>query len=253
MPSRSVRWHDDWIRQNYLSYPSYEAMVRDYNRIFDDHVTKAGMNNHCRLKLGLKKPRMNCRHYTDEQIEWLKENLPKFGRNETCRMFNERFNESRTVRAMKSFTMMYGVKVNEEVWKAHVTYNVNKDKLKDVGTERIDHGRAVVKCEDGKWRYKNRIVYEQQNGRIPKGHCVVHLDNDPLNCKADNLMAVPHRIMSMMAGGDMYSEHPLITKTAIQWCVLADLLKQQGVKETKQWTSTKRKSVKCLHLTSTHA
>lgn len=230
MPSRSVKWHDDWIRQNYLSYPSYQAMVEDYNRIFDDHVTKAGMNNHCRLKLGISKPRENCKHYTEEQVEWLKENLPKYGRNETCRMFNERFNETRSVRSMKSFTVMYGAKVDDAVWKRNLSHNLNKDRLREVGTERIDHNRVMVKCEDGKWRLKNRVVYEQQYGELPKGYCVMHLDSNPLNCEASNLIAVPHKIMSMMAGGNKCSTEPIITKTAIRWCELADLLKQKGYK-----------------------
>ena len=220
---RWVKWHDDWIRQNYLSYPSYQAMADGYNEAFNENISLSTIKNHCCIKLGLKKPRVNNRHYTEEQIEWLKVNLPKYGRNETCRMFNERFNECRTVRAMKTFTAMYGVKVNEDVWKKHVTENVNKDKLKNLPSCGL--GGPNAQAPDGKWQYQNRVVYENEIGQIPKGHCVVHLDSNPLNCNASNLMAIPHKITSMMAGGNMYSEHPQITKTAITWCILADLLK----------------------------
>lgn len=227
MPARHVDWHDDWIIANYLNYESYNDMVADYNILFNDHVTKAGMNNHCRYKLKLHKPRQNCRHYTDEQRAWLTENLPKYGRNETCRMFNERFNESRSVRSMKSFTAMYGVKVDEQVWKKHVVENANKNKLKEIGTERIDHGRPVVKVGGSDWRYKNRLVYEEAHGKIPKGCAIIHLDNDPLNCDIDNLKAVPKDRLGALIAADMKSEIPQITEAGLLWLELGELL---GVK-----------------------
>lgn len=228
---RKVDWHDDWLLANYLNYESYSALVDAYNKKFSEHLSLAGMKNHMRLKLGVHKPRVNNRHYTDEQIEWLKENLPKYGRNDTCRMFNEKFNESRTVRAMKSFTAEYGVKVDEDVWKRHVTENVNKNKLKDVGTIRIDHGRKVVKLPNGKWDYQNRVTYEKHYGKIPKGHCIVHLDSNPLNCDIDNLIALPRTIVSMLAGSGMNSTEPMITMTAITWCRLALAL---GINQGRQ-------------------
>lgn len=227
MPARHVDWHDDWIIANYLNYESYKDMVADYNKLFNDHVTRAGLKNHSLYKLGLHKPRVNNRHYTEEQIEWLTENLPKYGRKETCRMFNERFNESRSVRSMKSFTAMYGVKVDEQVWKGFATKNVNKNKLKEIGTERIDHGRPVVKVGGCDWRYKNRLVYEEAHGKIPKGCAVIHLDNDPLNCDISNLKAVPKDRLGALIAADMKSEIPQITEAGLLWLELGELL---GVK-----------------------
>lgn len=223
---RKVSWQDDWLSANYLHYESYTALTDAYNERFNESLSLAAVKNHMRLKLGIHKPRENCRHYTDEQIVWLTKNLPKYGRSETCRMFNERFNESRTVRAMKSFTTEYGVKVDESVWKKHVTENVNKNKLKDIGTVRIDHGRKMVKMSDGKWGYQNRVIYEARHGKIPKGYCIVHLDSDPLNCEAENLVCVPRAILSTLIGADLKSEHPSITKTALTWAELCNALKK---------------------------
>lgn len=226
---RHVDWHDDWIIDNYLHYESYEKMVADYNKLFNDHVTKPGMNNHCRLKLGINKPRVNNRHYTQEQIEWLTENLPKLGRKDACIAFNERFNETRTVRAMKSFTMMYGVKVNEDVWKRHVAWNANHDKIKPIGTERIDHGRPVIKVGGCDWRYKNRLVYEAEYGEIPDGYCVVHLDNDPLNCDIGNLRLVKRDMLSAIIAADWKSDIPRITESAILWMELNELIRRINI------------------------
>lgn len=223
---RKVEWHDDWISNNYQSYESYEAMVTDYNIIFNDNVSKAGLKNHTLYKLGLKKPRNNCRHYTEEQIEWLKEMLPKHGRKETCAMFNETFNESRTERSMKSFGMWYGIKVEEDGWKSRVTENLLKDKIKPIGTERVDNGYPMVKVADGDWRQKNRLIYEDVFGKIPEGYAIVHLDNDPTNCDIDNMMAVPRSLLSALIATNMKSEIPQVTKTAILWLQLNELIRR---------------------------
>src|SRR5260221_7604151 len=56
------------------------------------------------------------------------------------------------------------------------------------GTERIvKDGRVVVKCEDGKWRYRSRIMWEDANGPIPRGMVIYHRNFDPIDDRLDNL------------------------------------------------------------------
>ena len=204
MPKR-IQWHDEWLLENCMEYDSYQKLTEDYNKLFGESVTHHGLANHCRYKLSLAKPRKHNRHYTEEQIEWLKENLPKHGRKEACRLFNERFGENRTVRAMKTFSNYYGILIDREVWLQHVTENVNKNKLKQVGATHI---------------------------HIPKDYCIVHLDNNPMNCDLDNLVAVPRSILMTMVGGDMKSECPQITQSAILWCELKQALERNGYGES---------------------
>lgn len=212
-----------------MTYESYQKLADDYNKLFGENITCQGIGNHCRYKLGLAKPRQKARHYTEEQIEWLKENLPKHGRKETCRMFNERFNETRTVRAMKTFSNYYGICIDREVWLQHVTENVNKNKLKQVGATHIHNGRPKIKVAMGeRWQYLNRVVYEQEHGAIPKDYCIVHLDNNPMNCDIDNLVAVPRSVLMTMTGANMKSEDPRITKVAITWCELKQALERSN-------------------------
>ena len=41
---------------------------------------------------------------------------------------------------------------------------------------------------------KSRWVWEQANGPIPKGHVVILLDGDPMNCELGNLECVPRGV-----------------------------------------------------------
>jgi hypothetical protein len=60
-----------------------------------------------------------------------------------------------------------------------------------VGTERLEaKGRYVVKCQDGRWRYRARLVWEAVNGPIPRGRIVHHVNEDPSDDRLENLQMV---------------------------------------------------------------
>lgn len=59
------------------------------------------------------------------------------------------------------------------------------------GTERIvKDGRVSVKCNDGKWRYRSRLVWEAANGPIPPGGIIHHVNERPLDDRLENLQLV---------------------------------------------------------------
>lgn len=61
-----------------------------------------------------------------------------------------------------------------------------------VGSERINvNGYIEIKVKDPRtWKLKHRVIWEQHNGKIPKGMIVIFKDNNPLNCSVDNLMLI---------------------------------------------------------------
>lgn len=65
-----------------------------------------------------------------------------------------------------------------------------------VGTIRVYKSRdtkvKVIKVSGnpGKWVRYGRYVWEQQNGPLPKGHSIIHLNGDPLDCGLENLACV---------------------------------------------------------------
>lgn len=50
--------------------------------------------------------------------------------------------------------------------------------------------RKYIKVADGKWRLLGHVVWERENGPIPKGYVVRHLDGDALNCAIHNLECI---------------------------------------------------------------
>ncbi len=55
-----------------------------------------------------------------------------------------------------------------------------------VGTERVSRGRVLVKCEDGKWRYRYQRMWEAKHGPVPKGFMIHHINFDPMDDRDDN-------------------------------------------------------------------
>ena len=229
MGGRAVDWNDKWIAENYLRYPSYKEMRVAYNEKFGTNVSIAAIKNHTHYKLGIEKPRENCRHYTEEQIEFLKENYPIYGCRKTLKMFNERFNETRTWSSMKNFGQQYGIQVKEDIATKNKLEKVraegSKRALRKKGDIREECGRLVMKMEDGRWEQIGRAMYKLNGKEVPKGYAVIHLDGNVNNYEIDNLLAVPPKYMGLLQKYGMRSTNAEITKTGVKWCELYDVLK----------------------------
>lgn len=59
------------------------------------------------------------------------------------------------------------------------------------GTERIvKDGRVQVKCEDGKWRYRSRLMWQAAYGPISSEQIVHHVNSNPMDDRLDNFQLV---------------------------------------------------------------
>lgn len=61
---------------------------------------------------------------------------------------------------------------------------------KPVGSTRVSNGHTQVKCEDGKWRYRSRVVWAEANGPIPRGRLIHHINENPHDDRLENLQMV---------------------------------------------------------------
>ena len=63
---------------------------------------------------------------------------------------------------------------------------------KEIGSERVNiYGYIEVKvAEPNKWKLKHRIIWEQVNGAIPKGHNVQFRNHNSLDCRIENLYLI---------------------------------------------------------------
>src|SRR5690606_7155894 len=151
-------------------------------------------------------------YWTDEQLQFLREQYPKLSKKELLIKVNTHF------RLQLKMNQLEGCLKNHKITsgrtgrftKGQPSWNKGKKGLKiggkgswfkkghlpanyrPVGSERLNvDGYVEIKVADpNKWRLKQRHVWEQANGPILKGHVIIFLDQNKLNCELDNLMMI---------------------------------------------------------------
>ena len=70
--------------------------------------------------------------------------------------------------------------------------------VRPVGSERVDvDGYIKIKiAEPDVWQHKQRYIWEQANGPVPKGYAIIFEDGDRRNFDLDNLKCIPKSLLS---------------------------------------------------------
>lgn len=149
--------------------------------------------------------------YTNEMLDWVKDNQADIPRSELTEMFNDKFNMDLGRGTLAALCKRKGWKSNLNARYPKGAVPWNKDKKgymganatsfkkgetpknhRPVGSERITKdGYIQVKiAEPRTWRLKHIAEWEKINGKLPKGHCIRILDGDKTNCSIDNLICI---------------------------------------------------------------
>ncbi len=106
-----------------------------------------------------------------------------------------------------------------------------------VGTERVDSkdGYIYVKIQDGhlnkNWKQKHILIWENQNGPIPKGHCLIFGDRNKLNFDIGNLICVSRKQLARLNQSGLIQNNIELTKTGI---IIADIQSKIGDRKKRQ-------------------
>ena len=86
-----------------------------------------------------------------------------------------------------------------------------------IGTESITKGGYIkVKVgEPNKWKLKQRYIYEQHYGEIPKGHNVIFADRNIRNFDINNLVLVSKAEMLILNNNKLIFEDKELTKVGV--------------------------------------
>lgn len=102
----------------------------------------------------------------------------------------------------------------EKGWfrKGHIPKN-----YRPVGSERVSvDGYIEIKIADpNKWRMKHVVIWEQENGPVPKGSCVIFLDGNKQNTNIKNLQMIKRKTLARMNQNGLIFDNPEFTKTGI--------------------------------------
>ncbi len=195
-------------------------------------------------------------HYTEEQKKFLTDNIKGRTTYELTDMFNDYFKLELKRSQIRAFTknnhLISGLDGRFE--KGHVPvnkgtkgiYNVggNKTSFKKgiiphnrvpIGTERIDRdGYIVIKIQDGKlnsnWKFKHHIIWEKENGPIPKGYAIIFGDDDNRNFNIDNLIRVSRKQLLTLNQKGLIKNNADLTRTGV---IIADLYSKISKRKNK--------------------
>lgn len=183
-------------------------------------------------KMGITPNVRRIHRYTEEERDWLKENVPKLTVDEAARLFNERFGTSITPGALKAYGLAFlNVKRTKEMTLMH-RREINKRiftrfHVGDISVH-VRGGRPtkvmmVGRDSAGKarWEPYAKFLWEQENGPLPKGYRLIPLNNDGTDCRLENWYLARADVMALMARNQWYSTNPDVTMTAIKLCELA--------------------------------
>lgn len=189
---------------------------------------------------------MVTRPYTEEQVEWIRENVQGISYDELTRRFNERFRENRTKKGIRGFCRRKGMlngmtgyfeKGSEPANKGKKMQYKSEESRKrsqvntfkpgqlpvgtmKIGDERLMDGYTYVKVNDVlkarahvNWRPKQHLIYEQNHGPIKEDCIVVFLDNNKQNFDPNNLLMVHKRTLPYFLKYYGYSDDIEINRT----------------------------------------
>lgn len=211
----------DYVENNYLRYPIPE-LVENLNKLYGNNRPRTTIYTLCRRK-GYKYPR-NYKYYTEEEQEWLRNNINLMTSKELTDKFNELFHHNKRWDAIKAYcNRILGINFNVELTRMAT----GKKKRLPIGTERIYkklEGYIKVKVtnkyqNDSKnWKFKHHIIWEEHYGPIPKGYNVIFLDGDSSNLDINNLALCNTKTLLLLNHWDYYGHDPNITKAGIAIC-----------------------------------
>jgi hypothetical protein len=204
------------------------------------HIRSTKKNYGITSNVPKRKPNEDDGLFTKEQKDFIKANVVGASNQKLTDLVNSTFGLSFTVQQVKTWkknhNLSSGLKGTEGIAPPNKgtkgLHNVGGNKTsfkkgqrpnnyKPIGTERIDtDGYTLIKVSDAKewhkrWRHKHKVMWEEANGPVPRGHAVLFADGDRQNITLDNLILVTKSQLARLNQNHLISENPELTKSGI--------------------------------------
>lgn len=185
--------------------------------------------------------------YTEEQKLFLAKNIKGRTRKELCEMFNTYFGLNLGLNQITAYIKNNGLRsgIDARFTEGSKPWNKGKKGIytggsqtqfkkgqrphnyKPVGSERVNSdGYVDVKIADpNKWRAKHQLLWEEENGPIPKGYVIIFGDGDRRNFQQDNLILVSKSQLAILNKNQLIKDNADLTRVGI---VIADIYKKIG-------------------------
>jgi hypothetical protein len=217
---------------------NYSELTKLFNQKFGTDVSETGIQQRCSKVLKTRAKSLH-HHYSDEEKQFLSDNIEGHTYQELTDLFNLRFGTNVPSHSI-SDVCTKRMKVKRNCNTGQFKQNEERPCTKQIGQEVWRCGYIYVKVADvyheGKtnykqlvenWQPKHRYIYEQAHGKIKKDEIVVFLDGDNTNFDINNLYCMNRRINLIMNKHKWFTADRELTLTAIKLCELICALKDQ--------------------------
>jgi hypothetical protein len=162
------------------------------------------------------------RWYTPEEIQFVKKNIRGRPYAEMTKMFNKRFGLRITLKQMETLAYKHGLRNGIGSFRpGHIPRNKGKThkpwkgNYKPIGSERVMRfgGGSYVEVKTGHrtWKRKHAAIWEEANGKVPKGHVVIFADRNNRNFDLDTLLLISRKELAVMNKLGLISNHKDLT------------------------------------------
>lgn len=179
--------------------------------------------------------------YTSEQIAFITENIIGRSRSDLKVLFNTHFDLDLSLSQITGFIKNHKLNsgLDSRFKPGCLPFNKGKKGIggweptqfkkgkkphnyKPVGTERVNgEGYVDIKVADpNKWRSKHLVVWEKENGPVPKGYVVIFGDGNRRNFDVNNLILVSRKQLAILNKNKLIQDNAELTRTAI---IVADI------------------------------
>lgn len=163
--------------------------------------------------------------YSDELIQYIEENRLKYNINKLCEMIHNEFGKTITPKALRKYFYRHNLNYKKQLcrrWNCVLSKPIGSESNPD------RNGLVRIKVSEKQWVYKQRYIYEQHYGKIPKGYKVVFLNGDKTDYSIENLAIAPYKDVLQVYGQELNSKNPEITRLGLQVVQLINKTKKKS-------------------------
>ncbi|MDP9954728.1 hypothetical protein J2X97_000365 [Epilithonimonas hungarica] len=216
----------EWTPEMVLSLRNNHH-AKTNQQLADELGLKITSVRHKCYELGLYKMRLQ--YWTDDQIQFLKDNYQKKGDTELAMLFTEKWEKDKgwTKKHIEKKRRYLNLKRTDEEkktiredWTRKGLYKESVRKrwittgVSAIGTIKIWDGRKFIKTETGFIPLRT-YNYKKYNGEVLKDKIVCHKDGDQLNCEPENLILLTREENALKTHQENFSLEHLETHLLI--------------------------------------
>ena len=212
---KAIDWNVEWIYENFPKY----RLITELHKAYCQECSEVGLGA---FKSWFRRNKIHSNFsWTEEQLEWLKNNYPYNPVRDTTEEFNRLFGTNKNVQSIRAKACVLGLHLTEEARsKSYIT--PNHAEIGDIHKD--PSGYMYIKSESGKWILYHRYIYEKYFGEIPEGYIVIFLDSNIENFNPENLAIVSLKTNALMNGFKFRTECADITRAGLLCCELYELI-----------------------------